>query len=99
MAKIAHSENCHFFWYNNDPVTQNEAKMILNHKNGQIPPQKGQIDKTPATPVADPRHQNSERKSYLKVGPIATKAIFGQKMAKKCRLALLRGPSGKVLKI
>ena len=62
-------------------------------------PKKGQNDKTPAIPVIVARHQKTKRKSYLEVGPIAKKAIFGQKMPKKCRFAILRAPFGKVFEI
>ena len=46
-----------------------------------------QNDKMAATPVTVAAHQKPERKSYLEVGLIAKKAIFGQKMPKKSRFA------------
>ena len=60
---------------------------------------KSQNDKMAATPVTVAAHQKPERKSYLEVGPIAKRAIFGQKMPKKCRFAILRALLRKVLEI
>ena len=50
--------------------------------------EKSQNNKMAATSVTVAAHQKTERKSYLEVGLIAKKAIFGQKMPKKCRFAL-----------
>ena len=61
--------------------------------------EKSQNDKMAATPVTVAAHQKPERKSYLEVGPIAKRAIFGQKKPKKCHFAILRAPFGKVLEI
>ena len=69
------------------------------HENQPKMAEKGQNEKTAATPVTVATHQKIERNSNLEVGPIAKKAIFGQKVPKKCLFALLRAPSGKVLKI
>ena len=60
---------------------------------------KSQNDKMAATPVTVGAHQKPERKSYLEVGPIAKRAIFGQKKPKKCRFAILRALFRKVLEI
>ena len=60
---------------------------------------KSQNDKMAATPVTVAAHQKPERKSYLEVGPIAKRAIFGQKMPKKCCFAILRALFRKVLEI
>ena len=61
--------------------------------------EKGRNEKTAATPVTVATHQKTERNSNLEVGPIAKKAIFGQKMPKKCRFPLLRALFGNVLQI
>ena len=60
---------------------------------------KSQNDKMAATPVTVAAHQKPERKSYLEVGPIAKRAIFGQKKPKKCRFALRKAPFGNILQI
>ena len=60
---------------------------------------KSQNEKMAATPMTVAAPQKTERKSYLEVGLIAKKAIFGRKMPKKCRFAILRAPFGKVLEI
>ena len=61
--------------------------------------EKSRNDKTAAAPVPVATHQKTARKSYSEVGPIAKKAIFGQKMPQKCRFPLLRAPFGNVLQI
>ena len=61
--------------------------------------EKSQNNKMAATPVTVAAYQKPERKSYLEVGLIAKKAIFGRKKPKKCRFAILRTPFGKVLEI
>ena len=48
--------------------------------------EKSQNDKMAATPVTVAAHQKPERKSYLEVGPIAKRAIFGQKSPKNAVL-------------
>ena len=50
-------------------------------------------------PVAVATHEKTKRKSYLEVGPIAKRAIFGQKMPQKCRFALRRAPFANILQI
>ena len=63
--------------------------MTENSQNG----------KTTARPATVATHQESERILYFEVGPMGKKAIFGQKMPKKCRFAILRAPNGKILQI
>ena len=61
--------------------------------------EKSQNNKMAATPVTVAAHQKTERKSYLEVGPIAKRAIFGQKMPQKCSFALRRAPFANILQI
>ena len=49
---------------------------------------KSQTEKMAPAPVAVATHEKTKRKSYLEVVSKAKKAIFGQKMPKKCRFAL-----------
>ena len=50
-------------------------------------------------PVAIPAHQKLGRKSQVVLPPVVKKAIFGQKVPKKCRFAVHTAPFGKVLGI
>ena len=60
---------------------------------------KGQNDKTTATAAIVATHEITERKGSLEVDPIGKKAIFGQKMPKKCHFAIPRARSGNILQI
>ena len=60
-------------------------------------PKNSQNGKTTATPVFVATHQESERRVYFEIDPMGKKAIFGPKMPKKGRFAILRAPYGKIL--
>ncbi len=72
--------------------------LLVNSKTEKLA-KKSQNDKTPPTPVAVPPHWKSGRKIGLELGPVAKRAIFGQKVPKKCCFAILRTPFGNLLQI
>ena len=76
-----------FKFFHHDKVVIVSGILVQMTKVGKAA-KKGQNDKVPATPVTVPTYWKSVAKSYLEMGPMAKRAIFGQKGTKKCHFAI-----------